>query len=229
MPKDSWTKMTVELTRDDGIDRRLILKGAAWSVPVIAAAVATPLAAASTAPEVHVDLWSDAFMPLDAPDGSVGGQYNYFNGPRSLTYRFTYGNNGPDTLPTGGFVSIDLPFAAIWDTASMTVIEDPSGAGPVFVSSQPMPYEGAGTGPAFNYGRWNYMINREVAPGESFTLTYRVQLTAATIPASDHYRARSRSSFSVATTGAIEDLPLTNSGYSAAFTMYNTSTAVENA
>ncbi|HCS62389.1 MAG TPA: hypothetical protein DIW46_13515 [Microbacterium sp.] len=221
--------MTEELNPAGAIDRRGLLKGAAWSAPIIALAVATPLAAASTAPAIHVDLWSDAFMPLDAPDGTVGGQYNYFTGPRWLTYRFSYGNNGPDTLPTGAFVSIDLPFAALWNTATMEIVEDPTGANPTFIGSQPMPYDGAGTGPAFNYGRWTYMVNREVAPGESFTLTYRVWLTDATIPASDHYRSRCRSAISVASTGAIEDSPLTNSGYSAAFTMYNTSTAVENA
>lgn len=35
-----------------GIDRRTLVKGAAWSVPVIAAAVATPLAAASTPEQI---------------------------------------------------------------------------------------------------------------------------------------------------------------------------------
>jgi len=39
--------VTEEIKQDKGISRRTIVKGAAWSVPVIAAAVATPLAAAS--------------------------------------------------------------------------------------------------------------------------------------------------------------------------------------
>lgn len=37
-----------------GISRRTLVKGAAWSVPVIAAAVATPLASASMAPGIDV-------------------------------------------------------------------------------------------------------------------------------------------------------------------------------
>lgn len=39
--------MTEEIQKDKGFSRRTVVKGAAWSVPVIAAAVATPLAAAS--------------------------------------------------------------------------------------------------------------------------------------------------------------------------------------
>ncbi|MFJ2550872.1 hypothetical protein [Microbacterium sp. NPDC087591] len=41
--------MTEEIQKEKGFSRRTVVKGAAWSVPVIAAAVATPLAAASTA------------------------------------------------------------------------------------------------------------------------------------------------------------------------------------
>ena len=40
--------MTEEIQKNSGFTRRTVVKGAAWSVPVIAAAVATPLAAAST-------------------------------------------------------------------------------------------------------------------------------------------------------------------------------------
>lgn len=39
--------MTEEVQNNKGISRRTVMKGAAWSVPVIAAAVATPMAAAS--------------------------------------------------------------------------------------------------------------------------------------------------------------------------------------
>lgn len=39
--------MTEEIQKEKGFSRRTVVKGAAWSVPVIAAAVATPLAAAS--------------------------------------------------------------------------------------------------------------------------------------------------------------------------------------
>lgn len=39
--------MTEEVQKNKGLSRRAVVKGAAWSVPVIAAAVGTPLAAAS--------------------------------------------------------------------------------------------------------------------------------------------------------------------------------------
>ncbi|GGM49946.1 hypothetical protein GCM10010489_21710 [Microbacterium saperdae] len=40
-------------TRRDGVARRTLVKGAAWSVPVVALAIATPLAAASAARETY--------------------------------------------------------------------------------------------------------------------------------------------------------------------------------
>jgi hypothetical protein len=43
-------EMTEDIQKNPGLSRRTVVKGAAWSVPVIAAAVATPLAAASTDP-----------------------------------------------------------------------------------------------------------------------------------------------------------------------------------
>ncbi|MCS3841751.1 hypothetical protein [Microbacterium sp. AK031] len=45
--------MTEEI-QNKGISRRTVVKGAAWSVPVIAAAVATPLASASTALDLTI-------------------------------------------------------------------------------------------------------------------------------------------------------------------------------
>lgn len=42
--------MTDEITQHDGISRRTIVKGAAWSIPVMAAAVAAPAAVATGGP-----------------------------------------------------------------------------------------------------------------------------------------------------------------------------------
>ena len=56
--------MTEENQKNSGFSRRTVVKGAAWSVPVIAAAVATPLAAAST-----VDVGAFA---LDGDCGTLG-------------------------------------------------------------------------------------------------------------------------------------------------------------
>lgn len=43
-------------TTKNGLERRSVIKGAAWSVPVIAAAVATPLASASPTGQAGLDL-----------------------------------------------------------------------------------------------------------------------------------------------------------------------------
>lgn len=50
------------------IDRRTVLKGAVWSVPVIAAAIATPLAAASQVPPTKSRL---DFNAKDAWDNKI--------------------------------------------------------------------------------------------------------------------------------------------------------------
>lgn len=62
------------------MDRRTLLKGAAWSVPVIAAAVAVPLAAASVPTE-------------RIPVGCV-----LLNGTGSPFYQVTYSDGTSETL-----------------------------------------------------------------------------------------------------------------------------------
>jgi hypothetical protein len=57
--------VTEEIQKNKGVSRRTIVKGAAWSVPVIAAAVATPLAAASG--DVEVGAFS-----VDGTCGTLG-------------------------------------------------------------------------------------------------------------------------------------------------------------
>lgn len=56
-----------------GISRRTVVKGAAWSVPVIAAAVATPLASASVAPfNATVTAFCDNDYDISVLQGIVG-------------------------------------------------------------------------------------------------------------------------------------------------------------
>lgn len=62
-------------TSDHGINRRTVIKAAAWSMPVIAVAVATPLAAASTTPTECVVIPVGGFQVLGGPlssDGAIG-------------------------------------------------------------------------------------------------------------------------------------------------------------
>ncbi|MBN7794122.1 hypothetical protein [Microbacterium esteraromaticum] len=211
------------------LNRRTLLKGAAWSAPVVAMAVAVPSAAASTVPAPQVDAWAQAHMPLEAPSGTIDGTYNYYTGPRVLSYRMAYGNNGPDPIPAGATVTIDLPFAALWDVGTMQVVEDLSGVAPTFVGGTAVAYDGVNENANFNYWRWNFHLGRAIEPGESFTLTYRVSLTAATTAASDTFRVRSRATIAVGGTGAQDTNTTNNVGHSAAFTAYNSASASQDA
>lgn len=83
-----------------GVDRRTLLKGAAWSLPVAAVSVSTPLAAASTAPGVFdlvyvtgPDVSSTTVSPGDTP-----------------FVDFTVQNTGPDDAPSA-LVTFSVPSA----------------------------------------------------------------------------------------------------------------------
>lgn len=81
--------MTEEIQKNKGISRRTIVKGAAWSVPVIAAAVATPLAAAS--------LVNDDLVP------ALSGPISLNLGLATVTAvnTLTITNSGTDASPAG--------------------------------------------------------------------------------------------------------------------------------
>jgi hypothetical protein len=80
--------LSTEITTSDapGVARRTILKASAWSVPVIAAAVATPLAAASVASDLRLEAlaFGDS-VGAQSPDGlrqwilNVPGAFRIFN------------------------------------------------------------------------------------------------------------------------------------------------------
>lgn len=95
--------MTEEAKNEKTLDRRTVLKGAAWSVPVIAAAVATPMAAATT-------VGQDDLVP------SLSGLFNLsltlgpitvatINTPNTLTIS----NIGTDPSPEGATVAVQYP------------------------------------------------------------------------------------------------------------------------
>ncbi|WP_417505570.1 hypothetical protein [Microbacterium sp.] len=94
-----WTlpeDIEVEGGKAKGLPRRTILMGAAWSVPVISAAIATPLAAASITPTLEF----------------VGGPYTADAcGNTAVTVRMT--TNGTTPAP-GEPVQISLPAGFTW-------------------------------------------------------------------------------------------------------------------
>jgi hypothetical protein len=82
--------VTEEIQKNKGISRRTIVKGAAWSVPVIAAAVATPLAAASV---LNDDLVPALSGPLTLNLGFLASV--------TTVNTLTITNNGTDASPAG--------------------------------------------------------------------------------------------------------------------------------
>ncbi|MFF0909477.1 hypothetical protein ACFWZW_02170 [Microbacterium enclense] len=93
-----------------GMKRRTILAGAAWSVPAIAVATASPaFAATTTTKKADIQITSvqwnaqggTSAVPADAT----------FNADNGLFVDATVRNNGPDTI-TGVSVAISLPISA---------------------------------------------------------------------------------------------------------------------
>ncbi len=85
-----------------GIERRTILKTAVWSVPVVTAAIAAPLAAASTA----IDL---VLTTLPIGEGITGtspdGLSTYYLG---WTSRYEASTTGPDAAPVGASIALSF-------------------------------------------------------------------------------------------------------------------------
>lgn len=106
-----------EAPRDNGISRRLVVKGAAWSIPVIAAATAVPMAAASAPPCSPVTF---PIMPGDqttAPEPqsvSLSTQ-----GPDGSTYVVTISSAASTTTTVGQSGGLDgLPYTSFNLTTS---------------------------------------------------------------------------------------------------------------
>lgn len=83
------------------ISRRSVIRSAAWSVPVIAAAIATPLAAASEAPQVLKRRLT--FNTKRAFDSNPWDPYARVNKPRIGVVVAVMDTTGPDAV---GAVSI---------------------------------------------------------------------------------------------------------------------------
>lgn len=114
-------------TENSGISRRTLVKGAAWSMPVIAVAAATPLAAASTTNASVAWTGTDTgLLSLQLLDGTgvlaaqvlitVPDEYTITNGPGAIneaaTVTINVGRPGGINLPLGrargfGVASVD--------------------------------------------------------------------------------------------------------------------------
>jgi hypothetical protein len=96
------------MDENQGISRRTVTKAAAWSVPLLAVAVAAPLAAASTAPQLNVILSSVCIE---------GG-----TGPSSRGFNLAVALPGQD-LPAGSVFQLDAGVAIL----PSYIADDPTG------------------------------------------------------------------------------------------------------
>lgn len=108
--------MTEEVQPASGLSRRAIVKGAAWSLPVVAVAVATPLAAASTPTDPTLAWTADttALLSLQLLDGggtvqagalvTVPTEYTFTNGSTALN-----GETATISVAVGRPAGINIP------------------------------------------------------------------------------------------------------------------------
>lgn len=205
------------------LSRRSTLQAAAWSTPALVVALAAPSASASTSNPIVVDLHSTAHIPNEAPNGTHLG-YSYYQGARTLTFTFQFGNNGPDELPAGGLVTIGLPFAAIWDTGSMAVIADPNSKMPTAAGTGTMDITADG-GPSAFRRLWYFSLGAPVPAGSSFSLTFSVNLTATSNSASNFYRVRPYSDIGIGITSATDFDTSNNADTSDQYVFFNNQNA----
>ncbi|HMR48070.1 MAG TPA: hypothetical protein PKE40_04440 [Arachnia sp.] len=196
--------------------RREILYTSAWAVPVIAAGAATPLAAATVE---TVDLTSRARIPNETRSGTTGG-LDQWTGPRNLTFTYDYFNNGPATLLAGATVSIGLPFAAIWDTDTMTATL--GGTSLTLLTTSTESFGSAGNPEAFRRW-WDFALPVPLAPGGSVTVEYAVHLNGTSNAATQFYQVRTVSDIAVGASGATENILDNNRDFSDVYIRFNPS------
>lgn len=104
-----------------GLSRRTVIKGAAWSVPVIAVAAAAPMAAASTAPNSVGSLVESSpnvkDTVLSASSSRVESCFpaNTFSAPFNLVATITYDNSDLAFSLAGSTVT---SAGSVWTVAS---------------------------------------------------------------------------------------------------------------
>ncbi|AND15486.1 hypothetical protein C5C18_10900 [Rathayibacter tritici] len=165
-PLSDWT-----IPAEDGVHRRTIVKGAAWTIPVVAVSVATPAAAASKTPTlaftkasytgtacstitgVQVKRTTDGTTPDPGKTVTVTLKDGYTFADGSTTYTGTTDANGLVTLPdikvpsTGGKSNFAAKSDAL--TTNAPVSADPSKETGLYLYNFT---DGSTTGPVANSG-----------------------------------------------------------------------------
>lgn len=109
-----------------GIDRRTLVKGAAWSVPVIAAAVATPLAAAKTQFPTGAIVVTSACslvalpLPVGTPTGltPVGFSVANTDPTRTATVTLSMDANAWGSLSATATNNVNSATGGVWQSSA---------------------------------------------------------------------------------------------------------------
>lgn len=137
----------MEQTVDEGLSRRSVIKGAAWSVPVIAAAIAVPMAAASGAAinsEANYYWDAEAQGAFTSLVPAVGGLKATFS--TQISYRATPWVNPPAGASLVVVVTFDSPVTLDGASSFGSWTPDPAAGstGTTFVFTKTPPSFGDG-------------------------------------------------------------------------------------
>lgn len=182
--------MEREAQKHNQLTRRTIVKAATWSVPVVAAAVALPMAAASAActePDVArgVGTWL-VNGPKDAAAGYLGWRANATQGSRRYYYSegsaldfswaWTAAGDATGAIPVGTQIRIGVGGEATLDAFWIESF-------PVPVASSPSVQYTGTTGPNGNW--YVFTVTAPITPGTVITWTSTITLKS-TFPVAEN-------------------------------------------
>lgn len=156
-----------------------MLTAAAWSVPVIALAVAAPAASASGPAACGPDQLYSLAAQIGQPDRvtsiSAGPGIWKIQKNSTLGYPITFTNNGPATMPTGGKFQVWMPAESVASTHGVAV-------GPMWTSltvttadqavnfSGPSITDGGVDANGFHWMVYEFTLNVPLVANQSFTV-----------------------------------------------------------
>lgn len=199
------------------LDRRQLVRAAAWSVPAVALASASPAFAQSG----RVDLWSTAREANETRDG-VHLDYDYYQGPRDLTFTYRFGNRGTITMPAGASVTIGLPFAAAWNVASMEVVPTAGNRAPVAAGTSQVT---VATEPNMVRQLWHFTLGGAIGVNQEFEITFKVRLNTTSNTATNFYRARNWANITTGAADVQDSNASNNSDFTQKYFFYNNENA----
>ncbi|MCU6481409.1 hypothetical protein [Arthrobacter sp. A2-55] len=163
---------------ETGTRRRTVVAAAAWSIPVIAMAVAAPAASASgtvCGPDQLYSLTAHIGDPDRVTSISAAPGVWKIQKDSTLGYPITFTNMGPATMPAGGKFQIWMPVAsvasahgvavgAMWTSLTVTSLD------PAVVFSGPAITDGGVDVNGFQWKIYEFTLDVPLVANQSFTV-----------------------------------------------------------